>query len=487
MLIDPLPAGDAQAALRERIDHIVVLMMENRSFDQMLGYLALDGRDEVEGLQEGMSNSYGGRPWRIHRLDETHFLEHEDPNHSGDWVARQINNGAMDGFVRSYIETRRDMEAAAEEPESPVMGYFTGEQLPVYDHLAEHFCVCDHWFASVAGATWPNRLYAAAGESGGLKSNQTRFGHLQWPFYSLPSFVRYLDKSPHSWRWYSAEPLDSSPPTIQLVDHVYRGATGENYALFDEDERVTGQPSFLQDAASGDLANVSWIDPNFHLKILGLGATGTQNDDHPPADVSEGQRLVGTIVKALMNGPKWEKTMLVVIYDEHGGMFDHVPPPPCEDDRPEFRRLGVRVPAIVVSAWVPERSVAKLVFDHTSVIRTVLERFCPDAIPDMGMRVSAAQHLGALLTVDEPRMAVPPVPDLPVVVESDLELDPSPEQLARIGWEQEVSREIEVLRNVPGERLVGEAPPSGEAAANDLQLGLAAAAGELEGFRSRRR
>jgi phospholipase C len=231
VIVDPLPEPDAQAALKDRIDHLVVLMMENRSFDQMLGYLSLQGRQDIEGLQAGMSNPYGGRAWEIHNLEKTTFLRHEDPNHSGEWVDKQINDGAMDGFVRSYIETRKDKEDAAKEANSPVMGYLSGDQLPVYDHLAEHFCVCDHWFASVAGATWPNRLFAVAGESGGRKSNQKRFGLFDWPFYSLPSFVRFLDESPYSWRWYSSENLDFSPPTIQLLDHKYRGQHGDNYEL----------------------------------------------------------------------------------------------------------------------------------------------------------------------------------------------------------------------------------------------------------------
>jgi phospholipase C len=484
VVIDPLPVAEAKAALHDRLDHIVVLMLENRSFDQMLGHLSLDGRDDVEGLQAGMSNSYRGRRWEIHQLEKTWSLQREDPNHTGEWVARQINDGAMDGFVRSYLETREDPEAAAQEDRSPVMGYFAAEQLPVYDYLGEHFCVCDHWYASVAGATWPNRLYAAAGESGGIKSNQNRLGLFDWPFYSLPSFVRYLDETPYSWRWYSAESLDLNPPTIQMIDHKYRSAHGKNFALFDDEEPFTGQPSFLQDAASGNLANVCWIDPNFHSKILGLGARGTQNDDHPPADVSDGQRLVGRIVNALIDGPKWEKTMLIVVYDEHGGMFDHVAPPACEDDRTDFRRLGVRVPAIVASAWIPERSVAKLGFDHTSIIRTVLERFRADAVDQMGSRVSAAHHLGALLKLDSPRATVPTAPDVPFAVDEAFEGAPSPEARAEIERQTEASLQIETLQDLPGERLIPYAPSPEKAVVNDLQFGLAAATGELRGFRS---
>jgi phospholipase C len=487
MVIDPLLRAEAQATLRHRIQHLVVLMMENRSFDQMLGYLSLNGRDDVEGLRADMSNPSPGRTWGVHKLERTSFLHHEDPNHSGDWVAKQINGGAMDGFVTSYIDTRKEKAAAAKETYSPVMGYLDGEQLPVYDHLAEHFCVCDHWFASVAGATWPNRLFAAAGESGGRKSNQRRFGLFDWPFYSLPAFVRHLEKTPYSWRWYSAEPLDTSPPTIQLIDERYRHRRSKNFALFDERELGTGQPSFLDDAASGKLANVSWIDPNFHHSLLGVGATGIQNDDHPPADVLEGQRLVGKVANALMAGPQWEKTMLVVTYDEHGGMFDHVAPPLCDDDRRDFRRLGVRVPAIVVCPWVPEQSVAKQVLDHTAIIRTILECFRPEAIGMMGRRVGASAHLGGLLTHDGgPRVAVAPAPETPEASEESRQAALSPEQRAEIGREGEASRQVDALRNVPGEDMLEVAPSPEDAVANDLQLGLAAAAGELRELRFER-
>ena len=432
-----------------------------------------------------MFNRHGDRVWEIHNLEKTSFLQREDPNHSGDWIARQINDGAMDGFVSSYIETRDDPAGAAEEFRSPVMGYFAAGQLPVYDYLAEHFCVCDHWFASVAGATWPNRLYAAAGDSAGLTSNQTLWGLFDWPFYSLPTFVRYLDATACSWRWYSAEPLDLSPPTIQLLDHKYRFARGNNFALFDDEELVTGQPSFLQDAASGNLANVCWIDPNFHTSILGVGRRGLQNDDHPPADATEGQRLVGRIVNALMTGPKWETTMLIVVYDEHGGMFDHVAPPACEDDRTDFRRLGVRVPALLACPWIPERSLAKLVFDHTSIIHTALARFCPDAVNRMGSRVSSAQHLGTLLTLSEPRAAVGPAPDVPVTTYEGVEDSPSADQREEAQRQTQAWLQAEVLRNLPGEQLIPEAPRPEAAAVNDLQFGLAAAIGELRALRSR--
>ena len=137
-----------------------------------------------------------------------------------------------------------------------------------------------------------------------------------------------------------------------------------------------GHRSFLERAASGDLPAVSWIDPNFI--DLTFGPAGS-NDDHPPSDLHAGQKLVLELFDAVVQGPAWEKTLLIITYDEHGGFYDHVPPPTAEDDTPALRKLGPRVPAFVISPWVAERQVAKTVFDHTSIIKTILARFCRKA------------------------------------------------------------------------------------------------------------
>ena len=171
---------------------------------------------------------------------------------------------------------------------------------------------------------------------------------------------------------------------------------------------VFGHRSFLERAASGDLPAVSWIDPNFI--DLTFGPAGS-NDDHPPSDLHAGQKLVLELFDAVAQSPAWKKTLLIITYDEHGGFYDHVPPPAAaRTTRPTLRHLGPRVPAIVVSPWVGKRQVAKTVFDHTSIIKTILARFCrkPDGtVPDMGARVRAANHLGGLLTETTARPAIP--------------------------------------------------------------------------------
>ena len=421
-----MSATDAAAAL-EKIEHVVVLMMENRSFDHMLGYLSLEGgREDVDGLKPGMANEYGGRSYPIHHLERTAFVPAEDPDHSGEATSVQIAGGEMSGFVDSFAAKLAQRSASDRDP-GLVMGYYNAADLPVYDHLAAEFCVCDRWFCSVPGATWPNRLYAIAGRADGTRDDKPSG---QPPFYDLPSFVRHLDAHDVSWRWYSFD-----PGTLRCIDRHYWLSHWNHFAYVDK-TKLSWQTeleqavlidefssSFLEDAAKGKLPAVSWIDPNFKDSSL---YAGDSSDDHPPSDVRDGQLLVLSIYHALASSPLWEKTLLVITYDEHGGFYDHVPPPPAEDDDPElFGLYGVRVPALVVSPWIAPGSVSHTVFDHTSIIKTILLRFCGEAdledrgshLPRilawldrghphyMGKRTAEANDLGGLLTEAAPRPA----------------------------------------------------------------------------------
>lgn len=383
--------------LRQKVDHIVVLMMENRSFDHMLGFLTIEqGRTDVEGLTADYANSAGGHTYRVHPATSTKLLRAQDPSHGSESVARQIAAGEMSGFVADYLATRPQPPMKGDTP-AIVMAYHTAEQLPAYAYLAEHYCVCDHWFCSVPGETMPNRCYGVAGNSGG------RIDALRPPQpYNLTSFCRHLDAAKVSWRWYSHDYV----PMLWLIDPAY-GIAGEAIPAYFDVKDVFGHRSFVERAASGDLPAVSWIDPNF--VDLTFGPAGS-NDDHPPSDLHAGQKLVLELFAAITQGPAWKKTLLIITYDEHGGFFDHVPPPAAEDDTPALRQFGPRVPALVVSPWVSERQVAKTVFDHTSIIKTILARFCRQgdgSVPDMGARVRAANHLGELLTEKRARPAPP--------------------------------------------------------------------------------
>ncbi len=329
----------------------------------------------------------------------------------------------MSGFVATAAATLAAREVEDGYP-GCVMGYYDGADVPVYDQLAEEFAVCDRWFSSVPGATLPNRLYALCGVAAGSRDDRPSYVP---PLYHQPSFVRHLDVHHVSWRWYSFD-----PGTLRLADVHYRLGHHQRFGYFSKtglpwktilDITVNPKiPSFLEDAASGTLQSVSWIDPAFtNFNPLGFPV----NDDHPPADIKDGQDLVLAVYDALAASPQWERSLLVIVYDENGGFYDHVPPPPAPDDEPDmFGRYGVRVPAIIVSPWTGPRTVSHTLFDHTSIIKTILSRFCPNALHQPrqaerrraklsrgpqhpGLRASQASHLGELLTRATPRTAPP--------------------------------------------------------------------------------
>jgi phospholipase C len=417
--VPPTPArtvaapSEPDASRLNDIEHIAVLMLENRSFDHMLGYLSLPAtlggkeRTTIDGLT-GASDNVNvceGAEYPLHHLTETVFSgEAEDPDHSGASVEEQVRNGSS-GFVSNFkrISTARAATLGVPAPDAGLpMGYYTAQELPVYDHLASEYCVVDRWFSSVPGATWPNRLYAVTGRAAGTRDDKSP------PLYALPSFPRYLDAANIDWRWYSFD-----PGTLRAIDPEYRLSHHHRFAFLDSRklstlERAVGElteegPSFLDDVAAGKLPQVSWIDPRFKdLRVLGPDS----NDDHPPSDVTAGQDLVLTIYSALSSAPTWEKTLLIITYDEHGGFYDHVAPPAAIDEQAGFQQLGVRVPALLVSPLVAKGSSSvdllgpDVHFDHTSIIKTILMRFCNNAgqIPVISARVAAANHLGHLLS-----------------------------------------------------------------------------------------
>jgi len=299
------------------------------------------------------------------------------------------------------------------------MAYHPAEHLPVYDFLAREFALCDHWFCSVPGATMPNRCYALAGTSNGLRNNLKPSRP-----YNLASFVRHLGAD--QWRWYSHDYV----PILWLVDPEY-GLAIENVPAYFDRRDVFGHRSFIERAANGDLPAVSWIDPNFY--DLTFGPAGS-NDDHPPSDLRAAQKLVLQLVDALLQSPVWRKTLLVITYDEHGGFFDHVAPPAAADSRPAMRRYGPRVPALVVSPYVTAGAVSKTVFDHTSIIKTILTRFAKKKngkLPNMGSRVAAANHRGELLTRGTARRIkrpeYQPLVDAPARWHEEMVLDGTPQ------------------------------------------------------------
>jgi phospholipase C len=423
------------------VEHIVVLMMENRSFDQMLGFLSKNGRlAEVNGLEGGEVNyDPGGGPHESFEwgAEETSFHPPQDrsgkildPCHAPKCVAEQLDEFegvTPGGFVKNYVGRKDEAGGPIEIPPEYwrlPMGHYSERHLPVYDLLAREYAVCDAWHSSIPGDTWPNRLYAMAGEQGPQVTRKP--GALrrlvEWlrgvpgigaladaPIYEVDAFTHKLRLD--QWRWYSHDPA-----TLRGADKAYRDfrrLNRENFAFFDrkrvswltevvEDRLVELHDSFLDDAAKGELRDVSWIDPNFvNLQILDPNS----DDDHPPSDVHAGQALVLETYEALVNSPGWADTVLIVVYDEHGGFYDHEPPPPVRPGDPSrYGTLGVRVPALVVGPRV-RRHVCHTLFEHTTLIATILRCFLDDpdrAIAEMPWRVREAPDLGHLLEA-EPR------------------------------------------------------------------------------------
>jgi phospholipase C len=438
-------AGPEESLRRLRsIQHVVVLMMENRSFDQMLGFLSKRGRlADVNGLVGGEVNydeegrAYASFEWGE---EETSFHPPQDrsgkildPCHGPGCVAEQLGEFRGErpgGFVKNFLARRDGKGRPIVVPERyrglPI-GYYSERHLPVYDLLARQYAVCDAWHSSVPGDTWPNRLYALAGEEGPRVSAGPGF----WaralrrlaglpglgaigsaPVYAVDAFTHQVGLE--QWRWYSHDPA-----TLRGADRAYRDIrhlNRDNFAFFDrkriapataaaEGLGVELHDGFLDDAAkagSEGLRQISWIDPNFiDLKILDPNS----NDDHPPSDVHAGQELVLETYQALVNSPEWEDTLLVVVYDEHGGFYDHVMPPAVRDGDPApHETLGVRVPALLVGPRVRKGACHQL-FEHTSLIATILNCFAEDAeaaIAAMPWRVHGAPHLGGVLEA-EPR------------------------------------------------------------------------------------
>jgi phospholipase C len=393
----PNPAHDFSPATLANIDHIVVLTMENRSFDHMLGYLSLPreqggaSRSDVDGLKGNESNVYQGKTFPTFPLTETLFAP--DPPHGYEPVHQAINGGAMDGFVKSFAEAHGDRIAGQ------IMGHHTAATVPVYDALARDFAIGHRWFASHPGPTFCNRFYELTGR---LNLDTRGF----WEFDNsspvrpvfTPTIFDYLS---------GADPVTGEKLTWNYFEHGYcflrffESHTFDQTRIVDVDDPQSG---FFALAREGRLPHVSFIDPHFVELPPGADADG------PPADVALGQAFVSRVVEAVVSGPAWEKTLLVIVYDEHGGFYDHVAPPKAPRVSPDLAidTYGVRVPVFLVSPWVrpgavfghdgtathPDRT---LYFDHTSILKTIARRFLSTAPPYLGPRYAAAKDLSAAI------------------------------------------------------------------------------------------
>ncbi len=335
-----------------QIDHIVVLMLENHSYDNFLGMLRRPGAD---GLRLGgdarptASNPYpDGRVQHAFHMPTTCQL---DGQPSQAWLDSHIqyDHGRNDGFVRSAS--------------GPVaMGYWSDADLPFYYAMAGTFPVADRYFSSLLGQTFPNRRYLLAATSFG-QVGDTVPGPRTYP--PNGTIMDRLDTHGIAWRNYF-----SDLPTTGLFPLL----VAANPA------KVVPVADFFADARGGRLPAFSIVDP--HYGGLGVGTSGGTSQESPQ-DIAAGEAFSAQVVKAVMAGPGWPKTMLVHTYDEHGGYFDHVPPPravapdsiapevPGDQRFDGFSRYGFRVPCVVVSAYARPGHVSHVVHDHTSILKLV--------------------------------------------------------------------------------------------------------------------
>lgn len=351
------------------IDTFVVLMMENRSFDHFFGALALDpdypSRHVVDGITgEEANEDEDGNPIIMHRTDN---VDHHGPLHT--WVAAHaaFADGKNDGFVRiNEVENvRRD-----------AMTFHDRSQLPLSYALADQFTVCDRWFSSVLGPTWPNRFYLHAATSGGLTTNDPLTD-------GPPTIWEQLGKGCWSSKAYAAGPA-----------HWYHAAFRGMPLLGNDPMIATRIETFFREAREGNLPNFCLIDPDFW-----------SSDLHPPHSLALGEALIASVVRAMQESPQWKRSLLVITFDEYGGFFDHVPPPPVVDPRPEFRRLGFRVPSIVIGPTVRRGQVVSTTFEHVSIAATLRTRF---GIESLGPRMDAAADLSSC--IDPALVGVPSGP-----------------------------------------------------------------------------
>jgi phospholipase C len=369
----------------DNLKHIVVLMMENRSFDHMLGF-ASSPAWPIEGLSGNEQNvdSAGGVAQVSNDANYAGDLT-PDPGHSGLDTLTQLYGDAstsvtlepnMSGFVRSYEgKTGAGNPAAAHR----IMKCFSPQKLPVLTKLAQQFCVCDSWFSSVPGPTFPNRAYAHAATSIG----RVDMG-IDWRNLTPTIYERLAEHKLDSVIYYHDSTMAST----------FNGLAGnpDFFGSYDDD--------FLAACQNNDLPTYSFLEPRFANSPGGDGQPAfSASDQHPDHNVHEGEALIQTTFKAIWGNAKVRNsTLLVIVYDEHGGTFDHVHPPTTvnpdaknwindgvsTDPSFDFTRLGVRVPAVLISPYIPGGKIDGRVYDHASIIATTLKLFLP-GIPNVNL------------------------------------------------------------------------------------------------------
>jgi phospholipase C len=386
------------------IRHLVVLMLENRSFDHMLGFLP-----GVNGLKGDETNPlHPEGPWvQVSRDARTVHDLIPDPGHEWINVNQQIfenpegsGPATMQGFVMDYGLVSHDTGQAPN-----VMKCFTPQTLPVLSTLAQQYAVCDRWFSSVPGSTIPNRLFTHAADSAGSLTQDA---------IAAPLVVRTI---------FQDMDVPPNPANYRIYTHGSSILMANRYLQQHKQNRFSDFKDFESDAVHGDLPEYTFIEPAFDDDVK-RGAFA--NSQHPDFPVDEGERLIFEVYNALCASPGWHNTLLLITYDEHGGIFDHVPPPSVAPTAAnaglpdvqhstspafDFRRLGVRVPTVFVSPRIaPNTIINDADYEHCSIVATVRKLFCGEKRP-FNWREAQAPTFENLLVLDRVRPDVRlPVP-----------------------------------------------------------------------------
>lgn len=474
-------------ALRKRIKHIVVLMLENRSFDNLLGWLYEKGAprgQDFEGLHRGLWN-----PLDNIDSDGIPFIEKVPVEKNGQAKKRFGNpvpnpvdftlpdpdpgEGFADtthqlflkyqvgqlyppapnnmGFVQNYQNAMLyGTLTYGDPPTDPreIMKTYTPEQVPVLSALARGFAVCDQYQASVPSQTLPNRSFVHAATSDGHVNNQPDAITRSRTIFNQIQDAIDDGRTELSWAVYSGNMLPPADGTkserAKRKRDLPGGFNGEHFSLTRltmeqlHDSRLDANfgtlGDFYQNCQTGKLPSYCFLEPNY--------GGPSQNDQHPPSDIRKGEQLIADIYNAVRQSPAFEETLLIFNYDEHGGCYDHFPPqngavPPDAAQQPGqqgflFNRFGVRVPCVLVSPWIAEGTIARpsgyTPYDHTSVIKTVQN--CFNLNGDLTERSKAAPDFSGLLSLSQPRRgkAIPAV--TPLVIPKEVPKDEPPHENA---------------------------------------------------------
>jgi phospholipase C len=353
----PLPGSSG-------IDHVVVVMMENRSFDHFLGWLpGADGKQAGLSYADGAGASHSTFPL----APDFQGCSYNDPDHSYDGSRVAWNNGACDGWLRAG---KNDVYS---------IGYYGRADLPFMGHAAPAFTTCDRYFAPILAPTFPNRFYLHAGVTDRLTNTFTRN-------YSTTIWDR-LAAARVRGGYYCG-----NVNFLLLWNQKYNSIT-HTYSRF------------YADCKSGKLPAFSLVDPNYTLDDTGP-SSGIGNDDHPHSDIRAGEYFLSTIYNAVVQSPAWPRTLLIITFDEWGGFFEHVPPPAANDVDPRYMQRGFRIPCLLISPFARRGKVAHGVYDHTSILKLVEWRW---GLKPLSVRDREANNLANELDFSHRNLSAPKI------------------------------------------------------------------------------